>query len=147
MSYESDESEIEASRAPLLDHLIELRKRLIVCLAALAVAFFLCFAFATQIFNLLLHPFSIAAQLLAIRAAEPAHAGGFDLLGVFSGARNMRLASVTAPIRSKPPCCAGASARIARSWAAIEKGCSSRLKIWVAKAKQTPNATASATTQ
>ena len=102
MSYESDESEIEASRAPLLDPLIELRKRLIVCLAALAVAFFLCFAFATQIFNLLLHPFSIAAQLLAIRAAEPAHAGGFDLLGVFSGARNMFLA-LTGAIHLPPP--------------------------------------------
>ena len=31
------DDEIEASRAPLLDHLIELRQRLIVCIGALAV--------------------------------------------------------------------------------------------------------------
>lgn len=38
-----DEGEIEGSRAPLLDHLIELRKRLITCVAAVAVAFAVCF--------------------------------------------------------------------------------------------------------
>jgi Sec-independent protein secretion pathway component TatC len=41
-----DESHIEASRAPLMDHLIELRKRLIVCVGALIVGFGVCFAFA-----------------------------------------------------------------------------------------------------
>jgi sec-independent protein translocase protein TatC len=102
VSYEADESEIEASRAPLLDHLIELRKRLIVCIAALAVAFLGCFAVSTQIFNLLLHPFSIAAQLLAIRAAQPSHAAGFDIAGVFSGAKNMFLA-LTGAIHLPPP--------------------------------------------
>jgi sec-independent protein translocase protein TatC len=93
---ETDESEIEASRAPLLDHLIELRKRLIVCLVALGIAFFVCFAFSTQLFNLLLHPFSIAAQLLAVREAEAKHVSGFDLMGVFQGTRNMFLALVGA---------------------------------------------------
>ncbi len=68
-----DEADIEASRAPLLDHLIELRQRLIVCVAALAVGFVFCFAFATQIYNALLHPYEIAAQILAAqRAAEAA---------------------------------------------------------------------------
>jgi sec-independent protein translocase protein TatC len=102
VSYEADEAEIEASRAPLLDHLIELRKRLIVCIVALGVAFALCFAVSTQIFNLLLHPFSIAAQLLAIRASENAHATGFDIGGVFGGARSMFLA-LTGQIHLPPP--------------------------------------------
>jgi sec-independent protein translocase protein TatC len=94
--YDADQAEIEASRAPLLDHLIELRKRLIICIVALALAFGLCFAFATQIFNLLLHPFSIAAQLLAIREAEHAHPAGLDLLGVVKGAHQMFLALIGA---------------------------------------------------
>jgi sec-independent protein translocase protein TatC len=94
VSYEPDESEIEASRAPLLDHLIELRRRLIICLVALGAAFFLCFAFSTQIFNLLLHPFTVAAQLLALREAEAAHASAFDLLAVMAGAHKMFLALV-----------------------------------------------------
>lgn len=103
MSYEADESEIEASRAPLLDHLIELRKRLVISLIALGIAFGVCFAFATQIFNLLLHPFSIAAQLLAIRQAESAHASSFDFLGVLVGAKNMFLALVGAINLPAPP--------------------------------------------
>jgi sec-independent protein translocase protein TatC len=102
VSYEGDEAEIEASRAPLLDHLIELRRRLIVCIIAFGVAFAICFAFSTQIFNLLLHPFSIAAQLLAIRGTQPAHSTGFDLGGVFSGAKNMFLA-LTGAIQLPPP--------------------------------------------
>jgi sec-independent protein translocase protein TatC len=103
VSHETDEAEIEASRAPLLDHLIELRKRLIVSLAALAVGFAICFAFSTQLFNLLLHPFTIAAQLLAIREAEAAHVGGFDLMGVFQGARSMFLALTGAVELPAPP--------------------------------------------
>jgi sec-independent protein translocase protein TatC len=96
VSYEPEESQIEASRAPLLDHLIELRKRLVICLLALGLAFAVCFGFATQIFNLLLHPFSIAAQLLAIRQAEAAHTSSFDFLAVLTGAKNMFLALVGA---------------------------------------------------
>ena len=37
--YNHDEAHIEASRAPLLDHLIELRSRLIVCVIAIVIAF------------------------------------------------------------------------------------------------------------
>jgi len=68
-----DEHEIEASRAPLLDHLIELRKRLIVCVAAIAIGFAVCFGFAAQIYLLLLHPFEIAARLLAEQKAAGTH--------------------------------------------------------------------------
>ena len=52
-----DEDEIEASKAPLLDHLIELRSRLIKALIAFAIAFIFCFAFAKQIYNILVWPF------------------------------------------------------------------------------------------
>ncbi|MFZ5691576.1 MAG: twin-arginine translocase subunit TatC [Pseudomonadota bacterium] len=52
-----EEDEIEASKAPLIDHLIELRSRLIKALIAFGVAFILCFAFAKQIYNILVWPF------------------------------------------------------------------------------------------
>ena len=55
------EDEIEASRAPLIDHLIELRSRLIKALIAFLVAFVLCFAFAKQIYNILIFPYVLAA--------------------------------------------------------------------------------------
>ncbi|MYZ47369.1 twin-arginine translocase subunit TatC [Propylenella binzhouense] len=53
--------DIEASKAPLLDHLIELRQRLIRALIALFIAFIVCFFFAEQIFNILVVPFERAA--------------------------------------------------------------------------------------
>jgi len=49
--------DIEASKAPLMDHLIELRSRLIKALLGFAVAFIICFFFAKQIFNVLVWPF------------------------------------------------------------------------------------------
>ena len=55
------EDEIEASRAPLIEHLIELRSRLIKSLIAFLVMFFICFAFATQIYNILVLPYVWAA--------------------------------------------------------------------------------------
>lgn len=48
--------EIEASKAPLISHLIELRSRLVKTLIAMSVAFVICFFFATEIFNILLWP-------------------------------------------------------------------------------------------
>jgi len=53
----TEEEEIEASSAPLLDHLTELRSRLIVCVVAIAVAFVLCFFLSRRIFELLIIPF------------------------------------------------------------------------------------------
>ena len=87
MSVSDDESEIEASRAPLLDHLIELRRRLIVCAVALAVGFLLCFTFSRQIYILLLHPFEVGAGLLAAQKQQGAHHGPFDLLLTLIGLR------------------------------------------------------------
>lgn len=57
-----DEAAIEASRAPLLDHLIELRRRLLWSVATLAVGFFACFAYADQIFAVLVRPLLAAGQ-------------------------------------------------------------------------------------
>src|SRR5262244_348394 len=51
------DADIEASKAPLLDHLIELRARLIKALIGFGVAFIFCFFFAKQIYNVLVWPF------------------------------------------------------------------------------------------
>lgn len=51
------QDDIDASKAPLMEHLIELRQRLIYALIAFFVMFLLCFAFAGSIFNILLWPF------------------------------------------------------------------------------------------
>jgi sec-independent protein translocase protein TatC len=53
----SDEDEIEASKAPLMDHLIELRSRLIKAVIAFTIMFILCFIFAKHIYNVLVWPF------------------------------------------------------------------------------------------
>src|SRR5438477_1754807 len=49
--------DIEASKAPLMDHVIELRSRLIKALLAFGIAFIFCFFFAKQIYNVLVWPF------------------------------------------------------------------------------------------
>jgi len=61
---EPDQDEVEASRAPLLDHLVELRQRLLVSVIALAIAFIGCFGFAKQIFLFLVEPFKTAVQVV-----------------------------------------------------------------------------------
>ena len=53
----TDEDELKGSEAPLLDHLIELRKRLIYSLAAVVVLFLICFVFAKPIYDILIQPF------------------------------------------------------------------------------------------
>ena len=52
--------DIEASKAPLMEHLIELRRRLMWAIVAFFLAFVLCFAFAKQIFLALVIPFTWA---------------------------------------------------------------------------------------
>jgi sec-independent protein translocase protein TatC len=59
---EADEQEIEKSSAPLIEHLIELRKRLMWSIAGFFVAFLACFFFAKQLFNLLVIPFKWATE-------------------------------------------------------------------------------------
>lgn len=53
---------VDASRAPLLDHLIELRRRLLWSVAALAVAFVASFFYAREIFGFLVQPLVAAGQ-------------------------------------------------------------------------------------
>lgn len=48
--------DIDETQAPLLDHLLELRTRLLRCVYALAVTFAICFYFADDIFALLARP-------------------------------------------------------------------------------------------
>jgi sec-independent protein translocase protein TatC len=78
VNYEPDESEIEGSRAPLMEHLVELRSRLIYSLLALAVAFVVCFAFSSQILGFLTHPYEVAKGLVAQQKAG--HHGPFDMI-------------------------------------------------------------------
>ncbi|MDT4737597.1 twin-arginine translocase subunit TatC [Bradyrhizobium sp. WYCCWR 12699] len=54
------DADIEASKAPLMDHLIELRSRLIKALIGFGIAFIFCFFFAKQIFNVLVWPYVLA---------------------------------------------------------------------------------------
>ena len=49
--------DIEATKAPLMEHLIELRSRLIKALIAFFVTFIGCFFFAGKIYNVLIFPF------------------------------------------------------------------------------------------
>ncbi len=51
------QEDIDATKAPLLDHLVELRSRLIKALIAFGVMFALCFVFAKNIYNVLVWPF------------------------------------------------------------------------------------------
>jgi sec-independent protein translocase protein TatC len=57
MKTEDDEKEIEATKAPLMEHLIELRSRLIKALVAFFLTFLVCFFIAGDIYNILIWPF------------------------------------------------------------------------------------------
>lgn len=61
-----DEDEIEASRAPLMDHLIELRGRLLICVVAFVIAFMVCFYFASPLYVFLVKPYVVASALQAV---------------------------------------------------------------------------------
>ena len=89
MTSDPDNSEIEASRAPLMDHLVELRSRLIVCAAALALGFAICFYYSTDIYKFLLVPFERAQGLLALQTATASHRGSFDLVLALVGLKSL----------------------------------------------------------
>ena len=55
-------SDIDDTKAPLVDHLIELRRRLLWCVAALMTGFFICLYFAKPIFAILVQPLLAAGQ-------------------------------------------------------------------------------------
>jgi len=56
-----EEDELAGSSAPLLDHLIELRTRLIISSAAIIVGFIISFIFSRELYNFLVLPFVQAA--------------------------------------------------------------------------------------
>jgi sec-independent protein translocase protein TatC len=64
----SEEEELETSAAPLLDHLTELRKRLIISVAAMVAGFAVCFAFSIPLYEFLVIPFEKA---LSAAGVEP----------------------------------------------------------------------------
>lgn len=81
----TDEEEIEASRAPLLDHLAELRDRLVRSALAIAVGFVICFFFANQLFLFLAQPFQTAmAHVHPERAGEAIQLINTGAFGFFS---------------------------------------------------------------
>lgn len=57
----NEDDELAGTEAPLIEHLIELRKRLIYSLVALAVFFIGCYFISDQLFDFLLGPYKAAA--------------------------------------------------------------------------------------
>ncbi|MFD1694420.1 twin-arginine translocase subunit TatC [Roseibium aestuarii] len=55
------QEDIDDSKAPLIEHLIELRSRLLKSVIAIGVMFIICFYFATDIYNILTVPYLKAA--------------------------------------------------------------------------------------
>ncbi len=99
MTYDRNEAEIEASRAPLMDHLIELRGRLMVCVAAFAIGFLVCFYFAGPLYVFLVKPFAAAAALHAESVTRGTGGHGvspFDLILVTMGLEPMPHTTTTA---------------------------------------------------
>ena len=68
--------DVEASSAPLIEHLMELRTRLIYALIGFAAAFIVCFIFADQLFNILTWP--------AYRGGEWADIPGDELRFIYT---------------------------------------------------------------
>ena len=64
----ADDPLMKSSEAPLMDHLVELRSRLLKSLIALAVAFAFCFYFADFIFDYLLSPYEAASKAVSPNA-------------------------------------------------------------------------------
>src|SRR5256885_9672101 len=59
------EAELESGRMPLLDHLIELRNRLLWSFGAIIIAWAVCYYFSAAIYRFLAHPLAV------IYAGEP----------------------------------------------------------------------------
>jgi len=57
-----DEAALDATKAPLMEHLLELRTRLIWSVVSFGICFGICFAFARQIFTFLIAPLHAATN-------------------------------------------------------------------------------------
>lgn len=62
MASDEEEAELEASKAPLLEHLVELRNRIIYSMIAFLICFLVCFFFAKYIYAFLTHPLAVALE-------------------------------------------------------------------------------------
>ena len=82
MSAVDDDSEIESSRAPLMDHLVELRSRLIICAWAVGIGFAISFYYSQPILTLLFEPYEKAAGLAAMLKTPGGHGSTDVLLGL-----------------------------------------------------------------
>jgi sec-independent protein translocase protein TatC len=60
MAVANPEDDIDQTKAPLIEHLIELRRRLIYCIITVLVFFVFCYIFAQDIYNFLLIPYQLA---------------------------------------------------------------------------------------
>ena len=58
----TDSEEIDDQKMPLLDHIVELRNRLVYSVAAFLIAFVVCYVFAADIFAFLVRPLAEAMQ-------------------------------------------------------------------------------------
>ncbi|MEW7006815.1 twin-arginine translocase subunit TatC [Lentilitoribacter sp. EG35] len=66
----SNEAEIDDQPQPLVEHLVELRRRMIWAVAGFIIAFAFCFALGSQIYNLLILPYSWAVEWSGIQDQE-----------------------------------------------------------------------------
>lgn len=62
MSEISEEQKVDDSKAPLLEHLIELRRRLIYSFVSVIILFFLCYYFAPTLYDFLVRPLADAFE-------------------------------------------------------------------------------------
>jgi sec-independent protein translocase protein TatC len=76
---DAEEAAIESTRAPLLEHLAELRDRLIWAIGAIVIGFAVCFVFAEQIYAFLLRPYEQA--VVAVRGPEGLKSMGMIFTG------------------------------------------------------------------
>jgi sec-independent protein translocase protein TatC len=63
-----DEAALDATKAPLMEHLLELRRRLVYALIAFGICFGVCFGFSTQILEFLERPLAAATNHLIYTA-------------------------------------------------------------------------------
>lgn len=63
-----DEAALDATKAPLMEHLLELRKRLVYAMIAFGLCFGVCFAFSTQILRFLEQPLAATTNHLIYTA-------------------------------------------------------------------------------
>jgi len=64
-----EEAELESSKAPLLEHLVELRNRLVYSMIAFFICFLFCFFFAKEVYEILTRP------LISALASDPNRTG------------------------------------------------------------------------